>query len=77
MGTARSFGRLFIATGNQAQGAPLIDRCFTRETDGAQRSGEGWLIRPPFARHRPCVGLVVGIWSRPPAGPGLGPEEAS
>jgi hypothetical protein len=77
MATARSLGRVFVTLTNQAQGAPMFDRCFTRETEGAMRSGEGWCIRPPFTRHRPVRALVVGVWRKPSQGPGVGPEQGS
>lgn len=76
MSKAHSIGRLFVTTTGQAQGAPLIDRGFTRELEGQLRVGACVVIRPPLMRHRPVRALVLGIWLKPkaPAGPAVGPE---
>jgi hypothetical protein len=66
MTTAHSLGRVFVCIGApQAQGAPLVDRAFTRELDGPLRVGVGFLIRLPFMRDRPTRGIVIGVWRKP------------
>jgi len=55
---------LYACIAPQGQGAPLIDQAFTIEKDGKQRRGHGFLIRVPFTRNRPTIGLVVGLWKQ-------------
>jgi hypothetical protein len=59
------FGRFFVVLAPQAKGAPLIDQCWTREKEPPWRFGHGFLIRPPFTKHRETVGLVLGVWKKP------------
>lgn len=58
-------GRLYIAKCGQAAGAPLIDRGFTSERgDLGGRRGRCFVIRPPFAHHRPCRAIAIGWWGK-------------
>lgn len=75
MANAYSLGRLFVTVASQGQGAPILDRCCTRETEGRMRAGSGLCIRPPFTKHRPVLALVVGVWRKPPRGPAVGSEQ--
>lgn len=62
MNKTLNFLSFFVCFAPQAQGAPFIDRAVTRETENPHRTGDGFLIRVPFTRHRPTVGLIVGKW---------------
>ena len=60
-----SIGRLYIAKCGQAAGAPLIDRGVTNERgDLGGRRGRCFVIRPPFAHHRPCRAIAIGWWGK-------------
>lgn len=59
-------GRLYFAKCGQAAGAPLVDRGFTNEK-GTGRRGRCFVIRPPFARNRPCNAIAIGWWGKPNA----------
>lgn len=60
-----SLGRLFVTTILQSAGAPLVDPCITYEHCAFGRCGDGFVVRPPFIRHRPVKALVVGWWRKP------------
>lgn len=69
---ARVFGRLLLTTCMQAEGAPLIDRCTTRDNgDGRWARGIAVLLTP-WRRNRygeasPQVALVIA-WKEAPRG---------
>ena len=48
---AQVIGPLCLTWCNQAQGAPLVDTCFTRDKEG--RSYKGWaILLKPWRRNR-------------------------
>jgi len=57
-------GRLYFAKCGQATGAPLVDRGFTNEKGALGRRGRCFVIRPPFARNRPCNAIAIGWWGK-------------
>ena len=64
---AWTLGRLLVTTGNQAGGAPLIDRAMSSTEDGRRYMGYGMLLAP-WRRNRygeslPQRMLVIG-WKR-------------
>lgn len=78
MARTYSIGRLFVTTTMQGQGAPIFDRGITNEHDGRRRRGQSLVIRAPFTKYRASMrAIVLGIWQRPPTGPGIGPQVGS
>ena len=57
----KKFGWL-ISFVNQSSGAPVRDRCFTRDSEGVRYDGHCWLLslaKNEYGEHEPGLALVI------------------
>lgn len=75
-------GPLCVTVTNQGAGAPLADRCWTREKGGGRVWRGRAILLTPWRRDRYGASLmqkalVVGWLHRPAIGSAVGPERAA
>lgn len=74
-------GPLCLTTTMQSEGAPFVDKCFTKTEDGRRFRGHAVLLTP-WRRNRYGESviqraLVIAWKARAPQGPSCGPETAA